>query len=954
MPLHDRSFAHARELQVVRQAVEQAGEGHGGLLVVSAGAGVGKTRMLNEAIVEAQARGFTVFNAAGSIPERGDDFEVIRHLFGPTPAGARESEHDDLAATAHQITDDPSEQRNLLDALRRAATEAPVLIAVDDCQWVDRSSLQWLNLASWWARQMPVALVVTVCEGEPCVDEVLVEELRASGLQEVRPGPLTISSAVSIIEDVLGVIPEPSFVAACLDDTQGNPLLLTTLARSLGEHGVAPVAAEIADVTNIDLPALVPILRTRLRRISAHAFAVAQAVAVLGGSATVDRVSGMLGVEAGVVAETTTTLERFGLLRIAGPTLGFVQPVLQRLLERQLSYAALRTMHAQAARLLQEYNLPPAEVAEHLLAGEPITEPWAHAALRAAAAEALESGAPERAVAYLRRALAESVSLDDRADVTFALARAESRTDIVAAVEHFSSVASNQGPDGTRILAAEQLVELLALTGSVGSPEHLGSVGMSSVSDASTSAESSPAPGRSPIFDISMAELRLEDSDTARSALARIAQLRTAHGAPDDPATPEDVLLTSLSCQIEAWSGRARADTVKCAESVFGAPFTSPSEIRARLRAALVLAESGHLDLAHQHCSVTIAKAEHWRHKPGLAAAYSVRSVVNRHRGWLMAAVTDAREGLALLRACRADPKAAAVLLLQARLVEALTDLGLHDEAAEMLAAPELRGDLPSTLGGVALLFARGRATAATGRPANGARDLLQVGERLNAWQIHNPALLPWRSVAAEAVSLTGEPERAQRLAGAEVELAQTWGAAGPLGRALRIQGVVTPGPAKTALLKRSTQVLEGSLWEVETALSLLAYGTELRQTGRNDEARPVLKNALELARHSQSESLIALARFQHSAAGGREQHKPRSAVSDLSPAEYRVATLAAANKKNREIAAALYVGQRAVEIHLTNCYRKLAISGREGLAAALHERSVLIDADEATTAGRS
>jgi DNA-binding CsgD family transcriptional regulator len=71
-------------------------------------------------------------------------------------------------------------------------------------------------------------------------------------------------------------------------------------------------------------------------------------------------------------------------------------------------------------------------------------------------------------------------------------------------------------------------------------------------------------------------------------------------------------------------------------------------------------------------------------------------------------------------------------------------------------------------------------------------------------------------------------------------------------------------------------------------------------------------------------------------AAGGRPRRSARSGVDALTPAELRVARMAATGSSNREVAEALFVTVKAVEWHLRNTYRKLGIGGRGELAAAL------------------
>ena len=71
-------------------------------------------------------------------------------------------------------------------------------------------------------------------------------------------------------------------------------------------------------------------------------------------------------------------------------------------------------------------------------------------------------------------------------------------------------------------------------------------------------------------------------------------------------------------------------------------------------------------------------------------------------------------------------------------------------------------------------------------------------------------------------------------------------------------------------------------------------------------------------------------------AAGARPRSVLRSGVDALTPSERRVADLAAEGLTNREIAQALFVTVRTVEMHLTAAYRKLDVSSRTALLAAL------------------
>ena len=71
-------------------------------------------------------------------------------------------------------------------------------------------------------------------------------------------------------------------------------------------------------------------------------------------------------------------------------------------------------------------------------------------------------------------------------------------------------------------------------------------------------------------------------------------------------------------------------------------------------------------------------------------------------------------------------------------------------------------------------------------------------------------------------------------------------------------------------------------------------------------------------------------------ATGARPRRPDVSGVESLSPQERRVAAMATEGLSNREIAEALFLTRRTVEMHLTAAYRKLDVSGRQDLPAAL------------------
>ncbi len=168
-----------------------------------------------------------------------------------------------------------------------------------------------------------------------------------------------------------------------------------------------------------------------------------------------------------------------------------------------------------------------------------------------------------------------------------------------------------------------------------------------------------------------------------------------------------------------------------------------------------------------------------------------------------------------------------------------------------------------------------------------------------------------------------------------ELERARTWGAPGPVGRALRIMGEIGREDG-LAHLEEAARVLEGSTARLEHALALTALGARLRRARRPTDARAPLRRALELAEACGADGLVERARTELHATGARPRTTARSGVGALTPSERRVAAMAAEGMSNRDIAQALYVTPKTVEIHLSSVYRKLGVRSRRDLPGAL------------------
>lgn len=130
--------------------------------------------------------------------------------------------------------------------------------------------------------------------------------------------------------------------------------------------------------------------------------------------------------------------------------------------------------------------------------------------------------------------------------------------------------------------------------------------------------------------------------------------------------------------------------------------------------------------------------------------------------------------------------------------------------------------------------------------------------------------------------------------------------------------------------------MLEGTEARLERARSLVELGSALRRGGNRVEAREQLRAGLEIAQACGAHSLAERAQSELMAAGAKPRRIAASGVAALTPSERRISAMAAEGLTNREIAQALFVTSRTVEMHLSNAFRKLDVGSRTQLATAL------------------
>jgi DNA-binding CsgD family transcriptional regulator len=197
-----------------------------------------------------------------------------------------------------------------------------------------------------------------------------------------------------------------------------------------------------------------------------------------------------------------------------------------------------------------------------------------------------------------------------------------------------------------------------------------------------------------------------------------------------------------------------------------------------------------------------------------------------------------------------------------------------------------------------------------------------------------HPNFVPWQPLVALALHRLGRTDEAREQISEAVGTARRFRAPRAEGIALRVTGLIE-GSVDT--LAEAVAVLEPTPARLEHARALLDLGAALRRANHRTDARQPLEQGRSMATACGATALATTARIELAAAGVRVRGPAVTGVDALTPAERRIADLAAAGSSNREIAQTLFITPKTVENHLGGAYRKLSVAGRVELGQVLH-----------------
>jgi DNA-binding CsgD family transcriptional regulator len=924
------------ELAAIADGLDATARGAAGrILLIEGPAGIGKTTLLAELERMAGNGGYTVLAARGSEIERDFAFGVVRQLFGPMLRAAREGERErllsgpaGLAASIFGLADAATIEAGPAEAslyglywLAAALTDAgPVALALDDAHWCDTASLRYIEYLGRRLAGMPLLIALATRPAEPGAQTEMLRRMRGElDPRTITPSLLSEGATAAIVRRRLGERTPAHVLGACHIATGGNPLLIEELLAEL-DGREAPASEE--EIAAMGPKRIAESLIDRAGELGAEGPAILRALAVLGDGSELRAIGPLAGVDGARAAEIVDGLAAASILD-GGPDHRFAHPLLGASVHETIPTASRGEMHARAAVLLAELGAPAEEVAAHLLRCEPSGAPGALEVLELAASRASESGAPDSAATYLRRALGEVAEPERRGELVHRLARAEVALRDPASIAHLQE-AARLAPDPSRSL--DIYVELADVLAIAGQWEAVGEV----IDVALAELGESGLPGLYDLEALRAAYWGYDPAMHARYVDERPRLLELARGGTD-------VDTRQLRWVLAALGSIDQMPTMEVLKLV--GPFSRDWVDRGGGRETSLVAQA--------MLALLIVDA----HEPGERISVALRDAgrsggsllptlgglgyaasLDAHKGRLDASEVNLTVAFELIRENDLSLMALATFLYFC--LETIVERHALAEISQLVEALEMPPAFARTTSGAMVLEVRAAARMNRGERAGAVADLraaeaiyrpIGAGPRFSAWRSRLALCLPAEE-RIEALELVSE----------ELRLARALEAPRAEGVALRALGLISAGEEGLGHLRESVGVLQPAGAPLELARSLAELGGALRRANSRSAAREELREALALAQRCGAERLEERVVEELKVAGAKPRRHAVSGPESLTPSERRVALLAASGATNREIAQDLFVSLRTVEMHLTNTYRKLGDCTREDLAVVI------------------
>ena len=350
--LAERTAFVGRESEggAIRAVIDRALTGHGSLVMLGGGPGVGKTRLAMEMAEYASRVGFRC--SVGHCYERDEPFpylpfvEIIESNLAQAASlddyrrqmGDNAAELAQIAPSLRRIFPDipqplelpPAQQRRYLfqsvsEALARAARTRPQLHVLEDLHWADESTLALLIHLANRVAQLPAVIIGTYRNGYSDNNPALVrtlEELIRMGIRPLKLGGLSKDAVAQMLHGLSQRQAPESLVSLIFEESQGYPFFVEEVYRHLVEEGkVFDAAGQFRTdikIDEIDVPENVRlIIGRRLERLDENEKRVLAAAAVIGRSFSFQLLTAISQID---VDELFTVIEKAQQMGIIVPS----------------------------------------------------------------------------------------------------------------------------------------------------------------------------------------------------------------------------------------------------------------------------------------------------------------------------------------------------------------------------------------------------------------------------------------------------------------------------------------------------------------------------------------------------------------------------------------------------------------------------------------------------------
>ena len=912
-----------RELARVRSCVDGAGAGASSVLVIEGDPGIGKSTMLAEARAAAHGTTLSTTGIEGeSDIAYGNLADVFRGHYDHLTA-IPERQADALASVFAIGPSAPADRFTVasatLNLLGSIAAEGPLLVTVDDAQWVDPASFQALLFTANRLDVRGTVLIFAVRARQPAGQQLSrFPNLSLDGLDASEARQLLAESGVPAMSE--------ASTSRLVEESGGNPLALLTLPTTMPADDLAlwalsaeplPIGSVLEDAFCGNITTLPPETRQALLML-----------AILGPETARNL---PLAPTPDLSLDDLDAAEEAGLIVYRHGRPEFRHPLIRAAAYRVSSSAARRRAHLQAARMLESATSAQAleRRAGHLVAAGTAADESLASTFQAVAEHELATGNFTVAGKLYQR------SADLTPTPNIAMRRmllAANALRLAGAIDESRGLlgdAASRGDDpGLTIAIAYALSRLEVYRGAMVQ----GRAGLLELG--SSAAEGSPRQAADILSDAALASSVIGDLETARSAAKRAMALVA------DLDGPPPLQVVAVGALVEGLSGDPAA-----ARALLE-PRTAEIDTVDPLGIDFVYQVTLELSLAHfaveeaDRSRVLLERAIQGARERSATGVLPFRlgslARVEFWQGRWATALATVHEALRLADETGWVSERPSSLATLAR-IEALT--GHHEEcrthAHEAIAAAGGAGaGTYVALGHIA----RGVSELTSENPAAAIAHFERVAAFADENGFARCPVMWWSSDLIECYVAEGMHDAARQEL-AKLEAA----AAGPsmpttAAVAARCRALLEPAAFEGHLTEALRLHALGDM-PFEQARTELLFGGHLRRHHQAGQARPLLGAALATFERLGAVEWADRARDQLEATGVRIR-RASNGLSELTPQELQVALAVARGMSNKEVAGHLFLSVKTVEFHLSHVFQKLGVNRRTRLSAlvARHE----------------